>query len=274
MTTAPPPDKVQDAVHELQRRVWSRADDPRFVLTVYEPLRQGWKIGSVGGLELLDYAGAYAGLGPEHHALEFGAGMGDACVYIATHFGAHVTGVEIVPEQIARARERHGSHKHNVELVLADILQWEPPRRYDAVYFLEVLALFHDYRALLEKLHGALRPGGALVMSDFVAGPGLRDEDRDFLWKEDGIVHNLPTQEERLAVLRDVGFQGLEVMDITAKALAQQERIREESERHQAAIVEGVGIDSWENWVECADVYGRFFAERKLLCTRVGARRS
>jgi hypothetical protein len=110
-------------------------------------------------------------------------------------------------------------------------------------------------------------------MSDIVAGPDLSDEDREFLWVEDGVVHNLPTQEERLAMLRDVGFQALDVTDITPKGLRQQERIIEESHRHKTAIVEGVGIDSWLNWVECAKVYGRFFAERKLTCLRIGARR-
>jgi cyclopropane fatty-acyl-phospholipid synthase-like methyltransferase len=274
MTTTPPPDKVQGAVNELQMRVWSRADDPRFCLTIYEPQREGWKVGSVGGLELLDYTGAYAGLGPEHSVLELGSGMGDACAYIASHFGARVTGVEIGTEQIERARERHGgSRSRGVDFVQADLLEWEPGQRYDAVYFLEMLPIIHDCRTLLSKLHGWLRPGGALTMSDIVAGPGLSDEDREFLWVEDGVVHNLPTQQERLALLRDAGFQALEVADITRKGLTQQERILEESYRHKAAIVEGVGIDSWLNWVECAKVYGRFFAERKLICLRVGARR-
>jgi hypothetical protein len=112
-------------------------------------------------------------------------------------------------------------------------------------------------------------------MSDIVAGPaGLSDEDREFLWVEDGVVHNLPSQEERLAMIREVGFQDLDVKDITQAAITQQERILEESDRHKEAIVEGVGIDSWVNWVECAKVYGRFFVERKLECLIIGSRRA
>jgi hypothetical protein len=71
-----------------------------------------------------------------------------------------------------------------------------------------------------------------------------------------------------------VGFQDLDVEDITDRAVELQERILEESYRHKTAIVEGVGIDSWLNWVECAQVYGRFFVERKLVCLRIGARRA
>src|SRR5438270_2461086 len=136
MTMIPPPDRVQDAVNELQIRVWDRADDPRFCLTIYEPQRDGWKVGSVGGLEFLDYTGAYAGLGPEHSVLEFGSGMGDACEYLASRFGSRVTGVEISPQQVERARDRHGdSGSRGFDFVQADFLNWVPPHCYDAVYF-------------------------------------------------------------------------------------------------------------------------------------------
>jgi cyclopropane fatty-acyl-phospholipid synthase-like methyltransferase len=275
-TTRPAPEMVQDAVRELQIRVWDRADDPRFRLTIYEPLREGKKVGSVGGLKFLDYVGAYAGLGPEHSVLEFGSGMGDACEYIAEHFGSRVTGVEIGTQQIERARERHGdSRLRGYDFVQADFLNWDPPERYDAVYFLEMLPIIEDCRTLLEKIHSWLRPGGALAMSDIVVGPGgLSDADREFLWVEDGVVHSLPSVEERLAMIRDVGFEDLQVTDITDAGITQNERILEESYRHKAEIVEGVGIDSWLNWVECAEVYGRYFVERKLVCLRIGARRA
>lgn len=270
-----PPEMVQDAVNELQIRVWAGADDARFRLTVYEPLREGKRVGCIGGLEFLDYTGAYACLGPEHSVLEFGSGMGDSCEYVASRFGCRVTGVEISPQQVERARERHGdSSSRGFDFVEADILNWEPPHRYDAVYFLEMLPIIQDCRTLLEKLHSWLRPGGALTMTDFVAGSYLSEEERAFLWQEDSIVDNLASQADRLAMIRDVGFHDLDVMDITDKAVMQQERILEESYRHKTAIVEDVGIDSWLNWVECAEVYGRLFAERKLLCLRIGARKA
>ncbi|HEY6803371.1 MAG TPA: methyltransferase domain-containing protein [Pyrinomonadaceae bacterium] len=275
MTTTHPPDMVQEAVNELQIRVWDRADDPRFRLTIYEPLREGWKVGSVGGLEFLDYTGAYAGLGPEHSVLEFGSGMGDACAYIASHFGSRVTGVELGTQQIERARERHGdSLSRNYDFVQADFLQWDAPQRYDSIYFLEMLPIIHDCPTLLEKMHGLLKPGGTLTMSDIVAGPGLTAENREFLWVEDGVVHNLPLLAERVEMIRELGFEDIEVTDITPKALLQQERILEESDRHKEEIVDGVGIDSWLNWVECANVYGSFFKERKLECVMIGSRRA
>jgi len=265
---------VQDAVNELQIRVWDHADDARFRLTVYEPLREGRKIGGIGGLEFLDYTGTYAGLGPEHSVLEFGSGMGDGCEYVASRFGSRVTGVEISPQQIERARARYGdSRSRGFDFVQADLLNWAPPHRYDAVYFLEMLPIIQDCRTLLEKLYSWLRPSGALTMTDIVAGSYLSEEERAFLWREDSIAGNLASQADRLVMIRDVGFQDLDVTDITHKAVTQQARMLEESHRHKTAIVDEVGMDSWLNWVECAEIYGRFFVERKLVCLRIGARR-
>src|SRR5206468_4489498 len=95
------------AVREKQLQVWDASDDPLWHLTVYEPLYGGKIFANLGGPALLDYLGAYAGLGPQHNVLELGSGMGDACEYVASHFGSRVTGVELSAQQIERARERH-----------------------------------------------------------------------------------------------------------------------------------------------------------------------
>lgn len=107
---------------------------------------------------------------------------------------------------------------------------------------------FYEKLGYNEKLHSWLRPGGALTMTDFVAGSYLSEEERAFLWQEDLIAGNLAFQADRLAMIRDVGFQDLDVMDITDKAVMQQERMFEESYRHKTGIVEDVGIESWPNW--------------------------
>lgn len=261
------------AVREKQLQVWDVSDDPRWRLTVYEPLYGGKIFANIGGPELLDYMGAYVGLGPEHNVLELGSGMGDACEYVASRFGARVTGVEMSTQQIERARERHGdSHARGFDFVHADMMQWEPPQRYDVVYFGDMLGVAQDRRALLERVHRWLRPGGALTITDLVAGHDLSDEDRAFLWEEDGF--DVPFQADNLAMIRDAGFQELDVTDITHTVVTLQETILQETYRHKTALVDAVGIDSWLAWVESAKNYGRLFAERKVVGLRIGARRA
>lgn len=263
-----------DAVREKQLEVWDESDDPRWRLTIYEPLYGGKIFANIGGPALLDYMGAYAGLRPEHCVLELGSGMGDGCEYVASHFGSRVTGVELSTQQIERARARHGdSHSRGFDFVQADMMQWEPSQCYDVVYFGDMLALAEDRRGLLERVHRWLRPGGALTITDIVAGPDLSDEDRAFIWEADGF-DNLPSQADSLAMLQDVGFQELDVMDITHTAVALQEVILRESYRHKATLVDTVGADSWLDWVEGAKDYHRLFVERKLVGLRIGTHRA
>ena len=261
------------AVREKQLQVWDVSDDPRWRLTVYEPLYDGKIYANIGGPALLDYLGAYVGLGPEHSVLELGSGMGDACEYVASHFGCRVTGVEMSTQQIERARERHpDSRSRGFEFVQADMLNWEPSERYDVVYFGDMLAVAQNRRELLERVHRWLRPGGALTITDIVAGSGLNDYDRAFLWEEDGF--DVPSEADSLAQIREAGFQELDVTDITHTVVTLQETILRESYRHKTTLVHAVGADGWLEWVECAKDYRRLFAERKLVGLRIGTHRA
>lgn len=261
------------AVREKQLQVWDVSDDPRWRLTVYEPLYGGKIYANNGGPALLDYMGAYTGLGPEHSVLELGSGMGDACEYVASHFGSRVTGVEMSTQQIERARERHPDRRaRGYDFVEADMLLWEPSERYDVVYFGDMLGVTHDRRALLARVHRWLRPGGALAMTDIVAGPDLNDDDRDFIWGEDGF--EVLFEADSLAQIKDAGFRELDVTDLTHTVVAMQETILQASYRHKTTLVDAVGKDEWLEWVETATHYGRLFAERKLVSLRIGTRRA
>lgn len=261
------------AVREKQLEVWDAADDPRWRLTVYEPLYGGRIYANIGGPALLDYMGAYAVLGPGHSVVELGSGMGDACEYVASHFGCRVTGVEMSAKQIARARERHRDrHARGYDFVEADMLQWEPSERYDLVYFGDMLDVAQDRRAVLQRVHRWLRPGGVLALTDIVAGPDLSGEDRSFIWGEDGF--DVPFQADSLAMIQEVGFQELDVADLTHKAVTIQETILQASYQRKAELVDAVGIDAWLKWVEIAREYRRLFAERKLISLRIGTHRA
>jgi cyclopropane fatty-acyl-phospholipid synthase-like methyltransferase len=261
------------AVREKQLQVWDVSDDPRWRLTVYEPLYGGKIYANNGGPALLDYMAAYVGLGPQHRVLELGSGMGDACEYVASHFGCRVTGVELSTQQIERARERHPDRRSGgFDFVEADMLQWEPSERYDVVYFGDMLGVAQDRRAVLERVHRWLRPGGAMTITDIVAGPDLSDEDRAFLWEEDGFT--VLFEADSLAQIRDAGFPELDATDLTHTVVKMQETILQASYRHKETLVETVGTESWLEWVESARHYGRLFAERKLVSLRIGTHRT
>jgi cyclopropane fatty-acyl-phospholipid synthase-like methyltransferase len=261
------------AVREKQLQVWDASDDPRWRLTVHEPLYGGKIYANNGGPALLDYMGAYADLAPAHSVLELGSGMGDACDYVASHFGCRVTGVEMSTQQIGRACERHPHRRsRGFDFVEADMLQWEPSERYDVVYFGDMLGVARDRCALLERVHRWLRPGGVLTMTDIVAGPDLSDEDRAFIWEQDGF--DVPAEADSLAQIKAAGFRELDVRDLTPTVATMQRTILQASYRHKTTLVDAVGTDCWLEWVETAKEYGRLFAERRLVSLRIGTHRA
>lgn len=75
---------------------------------------------------------AVAAWAPRGHVLELAAGTGLWTEQLAS-LADHVTAVDASPEALALNRDRVGTS--DVTHVSADVFSWEPPRRYDAVFF-------------------------------------------------------------------------------------------------------------------------------------------
>jgi SAM-dependent methyltransferase len=96
-----------------------------------------------------------------------GCGSGHEVAFLARR-GFDVTGLDYAPAAVARARERlagAGDVAGRADVVLADALQWRPPRPFDAIHEQTCLCALHpdrwmDYAA---QLHRWLVPGGRLV---------------------------------------------------------------------------------------------------------------
>jgi SAM-dependent methyltransferase len=77
-----------------------------------------------------------------------------------------VTAVDAAPEMLALARQRVGSLP--VEFIQADLFGWEPPRRYDTVFF--AFWITHvplaRFAAFWSMVGMALAPGGRVCFLD------------------------------------------------------------------------------------------------------------
>ena len=78
--------------------------------------------------------------------------------------GFDVTGLDYAPVAIARTRNLLATANLNAELIEADVLAWQPPRQYDAIYEQTCLcALYPDqWRDYADQLHRWLVAGGRL----------------------------------------------------------------------------------------------------------------
>jgi SAM-dependent methyltransferase len=110
-----------------------------------------------------------AGLPIEGDVLELACGTGQWTRLLAAR-GHRVTAVDAAAEMLAVARERTAGWA--VEFAEADLFAWNPPRRFDTVFFAFWLSHVPPARfaAFWELVGAALRPGGRACFVD--TGPG------------------------------------------------------------------------------------------------------
>lgn len=81
---------------------------------------------------------------------------------------ASVRAVDASDEMVARCRERLGPHTHRVTFQIADLFDWEPTERFDAVVFCFWISHVPDARLdrFLATVARAVRPGGSVFFLD------------------------------------------------------------------------------------------------------------
>lgn len=122
--------------------------------------RTGWDRGA-SSPALTDWLDSNAVLG---RVLVPGAGSGYEVVALA-RLGFMVTAIDLAPSAIARLRQHLDQASTNAELVLADMLEWQPDQPFDTIYeqtSLCALAPRH-WPAYQSQLASWLRPGGNLL---------------------------------------------------------------------------------------------------------------
>ena len=217
--------------------------------------------------------------------LDAGCGLGGSAVFLAQAFGAEVTGISLVPEQIAQAeraaRERGvGGVSFHVADYMATGLA---PRSFDVVWNLESLCHCHDVEAYLAHARSLLADGGRIACMDVFLAEGEGDADGDAEALRDmadgGGFGRLQALADLAAMLARVGFVDIEVVDLRARAL------------RSATCFQAMAQQFWRREQFCEAVFGlptqrqQRHAKASLACAQavlsgaltyayIGARRS
>ncbi len=101
-------------------------------------------------------------LGPGDRALDLGCGNGMIAEYISDRTGAHVTGLDIIPEAIRQAQTRTLAKADRLAFVVGDInaLDRIPDAAFDAIISVDTMYFSDDYTATVGHLRRVLRAPG------------------------------------------------------------------------------------------------------------------
>jgi SAM-dependent methyltransferase len=140
---------------DVQRRVWTIGDYPviaRHLLPI-----------SVETIEAV-------GLRPGDRVLDVGVGSGNAAIEAARR-GAVVTGIDLTPAQIERARARCAGEGIEVDLRVGDAEALDvPDAGFDVVLSVMGVIFAPDHARALAEMARACRPGGKVAMTAWAEG--------------------------------------------------------------------------------------------------------
>ena len=126
--------------------------------------------------------------------LDIGCGIGGPAFVLARKYGAHVTGIDLEPQLIARATRRAA------ELGLSSLTEFRtvtlgplnfPDGSFDVVFTSGALTQTEDKAGIVAECFRVLRPGGVLTCYDWLKSEGA-DQRRHALLHQDGRVDLQP----------------------------------------------------------------------------------
>jgi cyclopropane fatty-acyl-phospholipid synthase-like methyltransferase len=116
-------------------------------------------------LEQLQLLMQVTGLKSAQQVLDVGCGNGKIAEYLSDCTGAHITGMDYIPEAISQAQRRTGAKSDRLSFIVEDINRLElPESAFDVVLSIDTMYFSDDYAATIRALKAALRPNGQMAL--------------------------------------------------------------------------------------------------------------
>ncbi|MFJ4767752.1 SAM-dependent methyltransferase [Streptomyces uncialis] len=196
--------------------------------------------------------------GAGRRLLDVGCGTGRPALRLAAASGAHVVGVSISHQEIelAQARAARSGLGDRVRFEFADAMTLPfDDASFDAAWAIESLTHMSDRTEALREIRRTLRPGGRVVISDFLLRrppTGAAKEIVDHMCE----VFQAPSvagPDEHWSAVREAGFEVVEFTDIGENVRRSFVEIPEFLGRAGASVEEGADIE----FLASADSFSR-----------------
>ncbi|KGR84494.1 class I SAM-dependent methyltransferase [Lysinibacillus odysseyi] len=137
-----------------------------------------------GGIELTKEIFKNENINRMTRVLDAGCGTGQTAAYLASTYGAKVTGMDVNPTMVAKAVNRMRSNRLPVRLVQGSIEQMPFPDQSFDIIICESVLSFVDKPKALSEIYRILRTGGRFIAIELTVNdllePQLEEEIKQF----------------------------------------------------------------------------------------------
>ncbi len=173
------------------------------------------------------------------HVLDVGCGIGGVdVVLVADHGAGHVTGIDIEPALVERARERVGALELSGRIDCRVVEPGPLPfgdESFDGVFSKDSLIHVPDKEMVYAEMYRVLRPGGWLAVGDWLGGAAPRSDAMKRWLDAVGLSFSLDTLDRTVSIAANAGFVAIESTDRNAWYM--------EEMRRELATLEGASFD-------------------------------
>ncbi len=169
--------------------------------------------------QLVELAAGLAGVRAGSRVCDVGCGYGATARLLVDELGAQVTGITVSLAQLRYGQAR--ARGENPRLVLGDWLDnGLPSESFDAVLAIESVSHMHERPRVFAECLRVLRPGGRLVVLDWLAAEATRRWQRRLLLDpicRAGHLPRLDSLRQYGEMLQRAGFEGVTGRDLSAQ---------------------------------------------------------
>lgn len=127
------------------------------------------------------------GVAPKDHVLDAGCGVGGSSIFLAAHYGCHVTGITVSAQQVRYAREYAKCYDANklTTFIVADYTNVPcADSSFDVIWAIESVCHANNKMDFLREAYRLLRKGGRIIIADgFQSKRHLAREEKALLEK-------------------------------------------------------------------------------------------
>jgi ubiquinone/menaquinone biosynthesis C-methylase UbiE len=211
--------------------------------------------------------------------LDIGSGLGGVDFYLAQKYHVDIIGVDCVSRLVDDANKRKATHKliGNVTFVHQNADDSSYPYAdsvFDIVFSKESLLHVDDKASLLKEIFRVLKPGGQLIILDWLVDTHELSQNINEMMTIDGLDLKMATSQEYETYLHDAGFTHITSSLMNDHYIRYTHDNIEKIKSHKADFIKSFGKKNYEYSLQSWALQKKIFERNEVLVTLLKATKS